>query len=191
MLAGAALRPCFGLGFLVQNCSNFDQIFDSRICSNFDSNLDPNCSEFDPYFDLSLIKIARNSIQIPLPKSVRISSAQNCSNFGQNCLNFDGESTSGARWARFRSSLGTSWVPWGAPAGSRDRFWLPWRLAMHQNWLKFDRSSAPILIPEFRSQVSTRCAWGRIPVFADRCGTQSMFQVRNSCSKLLEFRSKV
>ena len=45
-------------------------------------------------------------------------------------------------------------------------------------------------IPEFRSQVSTRCVWGRNLVFADRRGTSSMFQVRNSCSKLLEFRSK-
>ena len=122
LLAGAALRPCFSLDFLVQNCSKFDQIFDSRSCSNLASRLAPNCSDFDPYFDLSSIKIARNSMEIPIPKLVRISSAQNCSNFAQNCLNFDGWGTSGARWARSRSSPGTPWVPWGAQGGSRDRF---------------------------------------------------------------------
>ena len=64
---------------------------------------------------------------------------------------------------------------------------------------KIARISIKSLIPEFRSQVSTRCVWGRIPAFADRRDTSSMFQDRNSCSffeisikfSIPKFRSQV
>ena len=132
-------------------------------------------SIFRPFFDQNSSKLDPNS------------APQICAHFEHSKLLQFRPKLFEFRWVgHFRSALCTLQIVPGGPLGALrhprevpgpilDRFGLPWRLAIHQNCLKFDRSSAPISIPEFRSQASPRCAWGRIPVLADRHGTRSMF----------------